>query len=293
MLRLDLIHAEVSGNKWFKLKRNYQKALSQHQKTILTFGGAYSNHIAATAAFCADHQLTSIGIIRGEEPVQLNQTLTEAKRKGMHLYFVSREAYDRKTETAFIEKLKTRFGDFYLVPEGGNNEEGLLGCMDILNPTWDYDYVFTACGTGTTAGGLMASARTNQHVIGISVLKGENVLPQDAMRLLKQTIPESTIQINGNEALDQKTIKGHSITNRYCFKGYAAYDKVLIAFKLKFEEENKIPLDYVYTNKLVYAVFDLIETKKLKRQSKILIIHSGGLQGNLGFTERYQRMPIL
>lgn len=293
MLRLDLLHKDVSGNKWFKLKHNYEKALLQNQKVLLTFGGAYSNHIAATAAFCAEHQLPCIGVIRGEEPPVLNHTLSEAKRKGMHLYFVSREKYDLKNETTFIESLRDTFGDFYIVPEGGNNTEGLLGCMAILNPEWEYDYVFAACGTGTTAAGLMASARADQQVIGISVLKGENVLPREAMQLLKLALPEKCINIAGNEALDDNLLKGHTITNRYCFKGYAAYDKELIGFKIKFEEENNIPLDYVYTNKLVYAVFDLMEKEKLKSRSKILIIHSGGLQGNMGFRERYQRMPIL
>lgn len=288
VLRLDLIHPEISGNKWFKLKRNLQKAKVENFKTIITFGGAFSNHIAATAAACKLEGFHSVGIIRGERTENLNPTLLKAKENGMLLHFVNRETYSLKTDEQFKNELTKIFGDHYLIPEGGNNEEGVLGCTEILKPEWDHDIIFCACGTAATYAGILASSRSDQFVVGISVLKGENTLVKDALDQLHSVFPTQKFTIHGNEVLEKKVISESCITNNYCFNGYAKMNKELISFKNKFETDFSIPLDYIYTNKLFYAVFDLIQQNKIQPSSKILIIHCGGLQGNKGFEERYQ-----
>ncbi len=262
VLRLDLIHPQISGNKWFKLKYNLEEAKKQGIDTILTCGGAFSNHIHATAAACQLSGLKSIGVIRGEKESESNPTLSEAKKTGMQLYFVSREEYKQKENPEFIERLKKQFGNFYFIPEGGNNALGEKGCEEILPQENNFDYVFCACGTGTTFCGIRNSLKPNQKLIGISVIKGNGAM---------NAIP--------------------NIINDYHFGGYAKHTDELLKFKTKFETENKIPLDYVYTAKLFFAVDDLIKKKKIPSNSKVLVIHSGGLQGNTGYEKRYFLIP--
>lgn len=293
ILRLDLIHKEVSGNKWFKLKHNLEKANREKFKTVITFGGAFSNHIAATAFACKLSGFNSIAIIRGEEPPRLNSTLLKAQENGMVLHFVSREFYKQKNELVFKEYLLNKFGEHYLIPEGGNNVEGVLGCTEILNTNLDYDFVFCACGTATTFTGLVLNADSRQKTIGISVLKGENTLPSYANEILNSLSMDSLISIKGNDELNKKEIEANCITNNYCFNGYAKYDSALVKFKTDFESKYGIPLDYVYTSKLFYAVFDIIQKNQIRPESKILVIHCGGLQGNEGFENRYHLMPSL
>lgn len=293
MLRLDLIDAEISGNKWFKLKNNIEAAKKAKHKHLITFGGAFSNHLAATAAACKKFNFQSTGIVRGEANLPLNTTLAKAKENGMNLHFVSREFYDKKEQVEFKNYLAEIFGQHYLVPEGGNNEEGILGCMEIMNPAWNYDYVFCACGTAATYTGILAASNENQKVIGLSVLKGENELTTEVNTRSKKMFPENFKYTYGNEALEDVFLKKNCIINLYAFNGYAKYNEELISFKKNFELKFNIPLDYIYTSKLVYGVFDLIKKKKLKEGAKILIIHSGGLQGNLGFETRYHLIPSL
>lgn len=290
VLRLDLIHSEISGNKWFKLKRNVTKALEQNHTTIITFGGAYSNHIAATAAYCKNIGIKCIGIIRGEASSINNSTLTFAKQQGMELHFVSRELYLQKNDSEMNDYLLTRFGKHYLIPEGGNNVEGVLGCKDILTQMSNntYDYILCNCGTGATYAGLLLASNKSQIIIGINVLKGENTIPQEVLHQLKNVVPNNNLIIEGNEALNSANINTHCITNNYSFSGYAGFDEKLIAFKKQFEQQFLIPLDYIYTNKLFYATFDLMSQHKFKQHAKVLVVHSGGLQGNIGFENRYQ-----
>ena len=292
ILRLDLIDEEISGNKWFKLKRNIEEARLLGLKTVLTFGGAFSNHIAATAAACKKYELKAIGVIRGEETADLNETLSRAKQNGMRLHFVSRETYAHKTETEFQDSLKQKFGDYYLVPEGGNNKEGVLGSKEILSSEWEYDYILCACGTATTFAGVLLSAKRKSKVIGVSVLKGENLLPSQTQEFIRAYFPDEKITLLGNEELEKDCIENNCITNTYCFKGFAKYDKELVDFKSDFERKYAVPLDYLYTNKLLYATFDLMAKNKFKKDARILVIHSGGLQGNKGFEERYHLRPI-
>ncbi len=263
VLRLDLIHPQISGNKWFKLKYNLEEAKKQGIDTILTFGGAFSNHIHATAVACKQFGFISIGIIRGEKESENNSTLIEAKKYGMQLHFVSREDYKRKNEKDFISELKTKYGNFYLIPEGGDNTLGEMGCEEILPKENDFDFIFCACGTGTTFNGISKSLKPNQKLYGISVLKGDGPL-------------------NSNP----------NIINEYHFGGYAKHTQQLLDFKTNFENENNVPLDYVYTAKLFFAAQDLSSKNKIPENSKVLIIHSGGLQGNVGYEERYRLRPI-
>lgn len=289
VLRLDLIDPVISGNKWFKLKHNLEVAKSKGLSRILTFGGAYSNHIAATAAAANRFGFSSIGIIRGE-PSE-NPTLAVAAQNGMKLHFVSREEYRKKTTPGFTTKLREQFGDVYIIPEGGSNIEGVIGCMEILKDIPRHDYVFCACGTATTFAGLVASAPGNSKVLGISVLKGENKLPSEInKRLLDAGIKSGNIA--GNEAISAGDDNTHLITNTYCFSGYASCNSDLIAFKKNWEAAHNIPLDYVYTAKLMYAAEDLMNHRFFAIESKILLIHSGGLQGNEGFENRYHLTPI-
>lgn len=291
MLRLDLIDPAISGNKWFKLKYNIEKARTDGFGKIVTFGGAYSNHIAATAAACKKYNLRSVGIIRGEEVS--NFTLEKAKEDGMKLHFVNRELYSQKEEEHFKRSLTDTFGPHYLVPEGGNNKEGVSGCMEILPEESDHDYIVCACGTGATYAGILASLKSHQKAIGVSVLKGRNRLPAETEKLLQHIFPGKNTHVYGNEETDKAYLENNCITNGYCFNGYAGLDRSLVNFKNEFEKTFNIPLDHIYTNKLVYASLDMLEKAKFKPGSKILIIHSGGLQGNKGFEERYHLTPTL
>ena len=287
VLRLDLIHPEISGNKWFKLKENIVAAKSHGHTTLLTFGGAYSNHIAATAAACKLLGINSIGIIRGEEPAGLNSTLQTAQLNGMQLHFMPRKDYAKKADPSFLQDLQTQFGPHWLVPEGGSNSEGIEGCRQILDPHWDYDYVLCACGTGTTFAGLMASA-ASARIIGISVLKGENTMPEQVRQSLQKLFPNKQWKLQGDESMNESTLNNHAILSRYALNGYAAFHPALIAIKEEFQNNFDIPLDYVYTCKLMLAAKDLMQASKFPKGSKVLLLHSGGLQGNVGFETRYQ-----
>lgn len=261
VLRLDLIHPEISGNKWFKLKYNLQQAHAENKNCILTFGGAYSNHIAATAFACNEAGLSCIGIIRGEESSANNPTLSFAKSNGMELQFVSREKYQQKREFNFLENIQQQYPNCYIVPEGGDNDLGQKGCEKILSTeTNSFDFVFCAYGTGTTFKGIAKSALPHQQVLGINVLKYEA----------------------------QNESAFGTILNNYHFGGYAKHTSELLDFKTSFEKAYHIPLDYVYTAKAFYAAFDLINQGKIAKDKKILLIHSGGLQGNKGYEERYK-----
>lgn len=264
VLRLDLIHPEISGNKWFKLKYNLQEAKNQQKDTIITFGGSFSNHIAATAVACKLNGLKSIGIIRGEEKSAINPTLHLATKHGMELQFVSRELYKQKHTSTYLQKLQELYPNAYIIPEGGDNELGQKGCKDILtNETSYFPIIFCAHGTGTTYKGISKSLLLSQQLLVINVLKFEAVTNHLQTQIL----------------------------NQYHFGGYAKHTVELLEFKSWFEEIYAIPLDYVYTSKLFFAVFDLMKKNLLDKNQPILIIHCGGLQGNVGYEERYNLNP--
>lgn len=275
LLRLDNIHPFIPGNKYFKLKYNVEEALKQKQSTLLTFGGAYSNHIAATAAAGKEHHLDTIGIIRGEESSADNPTLLEAQKKGMQLHFVSREDYRKKNETGFIEELKNKFGDFYLIPEGGSNALAVKGCTEITNHIpIDFDYICCAVGTGGTLAGISCSLKEEQQAIGFSSLKGGDFLKEEVNALIQAYTGE------------KKTPRNFSMNTDYHFGGYAKTTPELLAFKKAFGAEYNIELDYIYTAKMMYGVLELIRSGYFKEGSTVIAVHSGGLQGNKGFELR-------
>jgi 1-aminocyclopropane-1-carboxylate deaminase len=287
ILRLDLIHKKVSGNKWFKLKYNLQKAKELGKSTVVTMGGAFSNHIVATAAACKALGFKSIGIIRGESV--MNDTLCNAAANGMQFYFINRHAYSVLRDEKALEEYSRNFGDVYIIPEGGNNKEGMSGCAEIIPPEFNHHYIFCACGTGATYAGIVSTARIHQVITGISVLKGENKLPRNVMDF--HALRENGLFICGNEVLAEAVITKHNILNAYSFSGYAKCDEPLLRFKSAFEWEHGIVLDHVYNVKLFYAVNDLLKKGKIALQKKILIVHSGGLQGNAAFERRYHLTP--
>jgi 1-aminocyclopropane-1-carboxylate deaminase len=255
VLRLDKVHQVISGNKWFKLKYHLDNFNAGNYKGIISFGGAWSNHIVATACACYMQKIRCIGIIRGQKPAQPSTTLIEAANYEMHLRFISRESYGHRNSIEFLESIKKEFPDHYIVPEGGAGKEGEEGAAEILQHADGKNYTHIACavGTGTMFTGIKQSASSNQNIVGIVVLKGWK--KEDEMN------------------------KGKLFLN-YHFGGYAKYDTVLIDFMNDFFRFTRIPTDFVYTGKLAYAIFDLIKKDHFPAGSKILMIHSGGLQGN-------------
>ena len=263
VLRLDLIHPEISGNKWFKLKHNLQQAKIENKNTIITFGGAFSNHIAAAAAACKEAGIKSIGIIRGDETSKTNPTLLLAQKNGMELLFVNRTEYSQKNNSDYLQRLQYMYKDAYIIPEGGDNMLGQKGCEEILNElTNPFHVIFCASGTGTTYKGITKSIHPYQKMYAVNVLKFEL------------------------ESAETNVIT----LNNYHFGGYAKHNNELLEFKNWFENNFQIPLDYVYTSKLFFAAFDLMKQNKLNKNQKILLIHTGGLQGNIGYKDRYKNL---
>lgn len=261
VLRLDKIHPIISGNKWFKLKFYLREAIQNNATALATFGGAYSNHIVATAHACYLNNLKSIGVIRGERSESLSKTLEEAESYGMKLYFVSRNEFSNKKNIQ--EKFKSE--NWYWVNEGGYGKQGALGAAEIFEFIDEtYTHIVCACGTGTTMAGLIKAANTNQQVIGINVLKGYDTLLNDVKELLSSA----------------EQLKNFQVFNDFHFGGYAKHPKELIEFMNEIWRQYQLPTDIVYTSKLMYAFFDLLSKNYFSPESKIMIIHSGGLQGN-------------
>lgn len=276
--REDLIHPFVSGNKYRKLKYNVLQAREENKTTLLTFGGAFSNHIAAVASAGKAEDFNTIGIIRGEElkdKVDTNPTLSFAKSCGMTFIFISRKDYRDKSNPNFISNLKDQFGDFYLIPEGGTNNLAIKGSEEILNEKDSkFDYICCAVGTGGTISGIINASKSNQKVLGFSSLKGD-FLNKDISKFVTSTNWE--------------------LITDYHFGGYGKINDSLITFINKFKSENKIPLDPIYTGKMMFGIFDLIKKGYFKPNSKILAIHTGGLQGIEGMNAKLkkQNKPLI
>jgi 1-aminocyclopropane-1-carboxylate deaminase len=260
--REDLNHAYVSGNKWWKLRDNLQEAIQTGKKTLLTFGGAYSNHLYATAAAAHELGLTSVGIVRGEETLPLNKTLAFAQSRGMKLQYITREDYRLKDDAAFLSSLRRANPDAYIIPEGGTNSMALSGVRDFaaLLPT-DMDYICCACGTGGTLAGLILG-NLQAHVMGFSSLKGSFMT--DAVR---HWLANSDVKTSW------------SVHEEYHFGGYAKSTPELMLFMDDFEKTYGVPLDQVYTAKAMYGVLDLMSKGFFPSGAKVLFIHTGGLQG--------------
>ncbi len=272
--REDQIHPFLSGNKYRKLKYNLIRAKEQGFITLLSFGGAYSNHISALSYAGKIGGFKTIGIIRGEElghdigqTLQSNPTLKFAHDNGMRFKFVSREDYRKKEDRVFIDNLRSEFGEFYEIPEGGTNQLAIKGCEEILTAEdREFDYICVSVGTGGTISGLVNAASDGQTVLGFPSLKGT---------FLEEVIKEKTIDRNN-----------WKLIHEYHFGGYAKINEILISFINDFNQQTTIPLDPIYTGKMMFGIMDLVKNNFFKRNSSILIIHTGGLQGIEGMNQR-------
>ena len=276
--REDLIHPFVSGNKFRKLKYNLLEAKNQKKTTLLTFGGAFSNHIAATAFAGKQNGFNTIGIIRGDElasKINENPTLKFAQENGMVFEFVSREAYRLKESDDFIENLKNNYGDFYVIPEGGTNDLAVKGCEEILKEDDSFfDFICSSIGTGGTISGIINSALPHQKVLGFPSLKGD-FLQKDIRKFAHK--------------------ENWTLISDYHFGGYGKVSIELIEFINSFYKKNDIPLDPIYSGKMVFGVIDLIHQGYFPENSKILMIHTGGLQGIQGMNLKLKskNLPLI
>ncbi|WP_168417875.1 MULTISPECIES: pyridoxal-phosphate dependent enzyme [Acinetobacter] len=260
--RLDLVHPHISGNKFYKLKYNFLAAQAEGYQQVLTFGGAYSNHIAATAYTAQLFGWKSIGIIRGQELANcaLNPTLNLAQHMGMQFEFVSRERYRQKNEAEFLQQLQQSYPHTYIIPEGGSNRLAIQGCQEILtaDDLHQFDVICCAVGTGGTIAGLIEASLPNQKILGFSALKGD---------FLTQEVQQRTSK------------KNWQITDEFCCGGYAKTTPELLAFIRAFEKEHAIPLEQIYTGKMLFGLSSMIQRGEFNAGERILLIHTGGLQG--------------
>ncbi|MEO9965355.1 MAG: pyridoxal-phosphate dependent enzyme [Reichenbachiella sp.] len=267
--REDLIDPEISGNKWRKLKHNLIEAKNQGRKTLLTFGGAYSNHIVATAAACNRFGFQAIGIIRGDELNSTsNPTLQKASAYGMELIFVSRDQYKNRNDPTWLKFLEKRHAAF-VIPEGGSNALALKGVAELTEEiSINFDYIICPVGTGGTLAGIIQGIEEGQTAYGISCLKGESYLEDEVSSLAGNS---SRWRINHN----------------YHFGGYAKFDHDLISFINRFRAETSIPLDPIYTGKMMYGLIDLVKNNTFDSGSRIICVHTGGIQGIAGFNKKH------
>ena len=272
MKREDLLHPIISGNKFRKLKYNLEEAKKQNQKVLLTFGGAFSNHIVAVAGAGETFGFETIGIIRGQElqdKISENPSLLQAQQLGMKFVFVSREQYRLKETPDFIEQLRKDFGDFYLLPEGGTNELAIKGCEEIISSSdFEFTHICSSVGTGGTITGIINSSTNNQNIIGFSSLKGD-FLQNDIAKFANK--------------------QNWSVNCDYHFGGYGKVTVELINFINTFYLEHQIPLDPIYTGKMMFGIMNLIENNYFPPNSKILAIHTGGLQGIAGMNKTLEK----
>jgi 1-aminocyclopropane-1-carboxylate deaminase/D-cysteine desulfhydrase-like pyridoxal-dependent ACC family enzyme len=282
--RDDLIHQKIQGNKWRKLRYNLMAAVQGNHHTVLTFGGAYSNHIAASAYAFWSAGLDLIAVIRGEESSKDNPTLSKARELDTEIHFISREDYRRKTEPEFIDNLKKKFGRFYLIPEGGANSEGLKGCSEILEEVEQhFDIVCCAMGTGTTVAGLLLALKENQKLIGFPALKGGGFLRNEVLGLIETSRLKPTHQ--------ELSEANWTLSTDFHFGGYAKMKPELLKFIKGFQKRTGIPLDPVYNGKMMFGVYDKIEKGEIASGQTVLAIHTGGLQGWDGMKDQGKGLP--
>jgi 1-aminocyclopropane-1-carboxylate deaminase len=264
------------GNKWRKLKYNLLQAKKKDQQPLLTFGGAYSNHIAAVASAGALFGLPTIGIIRGERPTKLNPTLRQATAHGMYLHFISRSAYRQKQDPAFLTQLQAQFGPCAIIPEGGTNALALQGVAELAHeikqqvPTIP-DLICCCCGTGGTLAGLVMGMEGQSQLVGYPALKGDFMANEVATHLQEAGV----------------AYQNWSIQSKYHFGGYAKWQPALLEFIQWFKTTFDVALDPIYTSKLFFGIWDQIQRGQFKEGTTIVLVHSGGLQGIAGFNERF------
>jgi 1-aminocyclopropane-1-carboxylate deaminase len=263
MLRLDLLHPVISGNKWFKLRLNMKYAAEHNYKTIVTFGGGFSNHLVATAYAAKIFGFKSIGIVRGTyEP--LTPTLQQCRESGMELIFVSRDTYKNKEDISWVQSLAGHFDDLFIIPEGGANEWGRAGAGLMNRFVKDsYTHIAVSVGTGTTLIGLRDKINESQHILGFVPMKEGAYLGE---YISQHLAPEKD--------------KNWALHDEWHFGGFGKWNRALLDFMNDFYRENKIPLDVVYTSKMMYGLRQMLEDNLFSSCDKILCVHTGGLQGN-------------
>jgi 1-aminocyclopropane-1-carboxylate deaminase len=283
--RDDLIHPEVSGNKWRKLKLNIERFKHGKYEKILTFGGAFSNHITATAAICKALNIPCIGIIRGDELTpESNFTLKRAADQGMELVFVSRQDYKARYEKYYHNLLRNQYGNVLIVEEGGANFYGVMGVNELTTEVEkEPDFWVTAIGTGTTSAGLLLGSN-KAKVIGVPVFKDGGFIREEIREyLLYAGLTDEEIQ----EKMDQLIL-----ATDYGFGGYGRYTKELIDFINDTYTEITVPFDQVYTGKMFYALKALIQKGSIPQKSSVYALHTGGLQGLLSIKDQLSFDPF-
>jgi len=273
VLRLDQIHPLINGNKWFKLKYNLLAAQEENYTTLLTFGGAYSNHIFATAAAGKLYGLRTIGVIRGEQRLPLNPTLSFAVEQGMELVYLNRQTYRQRHTKELLEDLQHRFGQVFIIPEGGSNLNGVRGCVEIAQAATTFNTVCLPCGTGTTLAGIVLGLLSNQRAIAFPVLKNGAFLSQEINTLL-------TNYLQSGLPVPHSSPAPWELVCDYHFGGYAKVTRELLHFTEEFRQTQGIPLDHVYTAKMFYGVIDLLQQGFFPRGDRLLLVHTGGLQNS-------------
>jgi 1-aminocyclopropane-1-carboxylate deaminase len=283
VLRLDSFCPEMSGNKFFKLKYNILHAIEHGYQQLLSFGGAYSNHIHALAMAGKMTGLKTIGIIRGERHEPLNPTLRDAEEAGMKLYFVSREEYRKRNDQAYLDEISQKYGSNMLIPEGGSNLLGIKGCREIIDHVHhhigtEYDYLVLPCGTAATMAGVVAAVPEGKKVVGVSVLKAGDFLAGEVSRFLAAlgVIDKGLWQIE----------------QAYHCGGYAKVNQDLSDFVSDFEDKYRIALDHVYTGKCFLGLFDLIGKQVIPGGARVVAIHTGGMQGERGMQGRLAKLHV-
>ena len=278
VLRDDLNHPIIQGNKLRKLTYNIKNAKKKGNRTLLTFGGAYSNHILAVAQAGKEFGFETIGIIRGEETLPLNYTLRNCVALGMKIHYIDRTTYKLKNTPDFKDYLRNMYGSFYLIPEGRSNYYAINGCMEIIPKKNDYDYICCPMGTGGTIAGITISNQNKSYVLGFPALKGGDFLTEEVTNFVDMVV-------NDKETTSD-LMQSFSIIPDYHFGGYAKVKEELINFVRNFYKVHQFKWDLIYNGKMAFGVYDLIEKGYFPEGSKILLIHTGGLQGINGIEER-------
>ena len=279
VLREDLNHPIIQGNKLRKLYYNLLNAKKKENTTLLTLGGAYSNHLLSVAYAGKEYGFNTIGIVRGEETFPLNYTLSECKNYGMELHYIDRAIYKLRDTQDFKDYLREKYGFFYLIPEGGTNYYAVNGCMEIVPNHEEYDFICCPMGTGGTIAGITISNNNTSRIIGFPALKGGEFLKKDTFYHINSVI--------NDEETSKELMKSLTINCDFHFGGYAKINKDLINFVRNFYVKHQIKWDLIYNGKMAYGVYELIKQNYFPKGSRILVIHTGGIQGIKGLEERH------
>ena len=275
LMRLDLLHPEAQGNKWYKLKYNLEKARQDHRRTLLSFGGAWSNHLHALALTGKQEGFKTIGIVRGEAPKSWSKTLLDCQAAGMDLHFISRAEYDERDEPFFKQWLRDQFGSFHLIPEGGSNFHGLNGTMEIVPAQLAKNYELIACpiGTGATVAGITMSSGSTPVLGFPAVAQGE---------YLRREIENMLLYFLFDQESVDEVMNKLQLNTKYHFGGFAKVSQELLSFQKAFYQSNRIELDLLYTAKMMMGLCEELREANQKMGKRILCIHTGGIQGNRG-----------